>query len=116
MLLAALMITGAAVPVFAETITFDVTIPGDFLSRRALKADSEQKFYVSATSFNKPGALQCTSYNLSNSSIYSYMATIRPSKLSDNKIYRSTAPAGQYYYMSTWSATSGLHVTGRYTP
>lgn len=30
--------------------------------------------------------------------------------------YRSYAPSGQYYYMTTSASVSNLHVTGRYTP
>lgn len=44
---ACLCLTGSTVPVFADTVTFNITIPGDIISKRSVKADDEQKFYVS---------------------------------------------------------------------
>ena len=43
-LAASLCLVGSTVPVFAETVDFNVTVPGDILSKRAEKADSEQRF------------------------------------------------------------------------
>ena len=40
-LAASLCLVGSTVPVFAETVDFNVTVPGDILSKRAEKADSE---------------------------------------------------------------------------
>lgn len=54
-LVASLCLVGSTVPVFAETVDFDVTVPGDILSPRAAKFDSEQRFYVTGTLFNKTG-------------------------------------------------------------
>lgn len=82
----------------------------------AVKADSEQRFYVTGTSFNKTGTLNCRSINRNNSAIQSNTASISPSKLSGSASYRSYAPSGQYYYMTTSASVSNLHVTGRYTP
>ena len=48
--------------------------------------------------------------------IQSNTASISPSKLSGSASYRSYAPSGQYYYMTTSASVSNLHVTGRYTP
>ncbi|MDO4274812.1 MAG: hypothetical protein Q4D16_14180 [Eubacteriales bacterium] len=115
-LVASLCVAGCTVPVFAETVTFNITVPGDIISKRALKADSEQRFYVTGTSFSSAGTLYCTSINLNDSTIRSNTASISRSKPSSNASYRKYAPAGQYYYMSTSASVSGLHVTGRYTP
>ena len=115
-LAASLCLVGSTVPVFAETVDFNVTVPGDILSKRAEKADSEQRFYVTGTSFNKQGTLNCRSINRNNSAIQSNTASISPSKLSGSASYRSYAPSGQYYYMTTSASVSNLHVTGRYTP
>ena len=71
-----------------------LTVPGDILSKRAEKADSEQRFYVTGTSFNKTGTLNCRSINRNNSAIQSNTASISPSKLSGSASYRSYAPSG----------------------
>ena len=115
-MVAAMAVSSFTVPVFAETVDFNVTVPGDILSRRAVKADSEQRFYVTGTSFNKTGTLNCRSINRNNSAIQSNTASISPSKLSGSASYRSYAPSGQYYYMTTSASVPNLHVTGRYTP
>ena len=115
-LFASLCLVGSTVPVFAETVDFNITVPGDILSKRAIKADSEQRFYVTGTSFNKTGTLYCTSINRNNSAIRSNIASISPTKLSSSASYRSYAPSGQYYYMTTYASVSNIHVTGRYTP
>ena len=108
-LAASLCLVGSTVPVFAETVDFSVTVPGDILSRRAVKADSEQRFYVTGTSFNK-------TINRKNSAIQSGIASISPSHLSSSASYYRNAPSRQYYYMTTSASVSNLHVTGRYTP
>lgn len=115
-LIASLCLVGTTVPAFAQTVDFNITVPGDILSKRATKADSEQRFYVTGTSFNKTGTLNCTSINRNNSAIKSYVSGISPTHLSGGTLYRTYAPAGQYYYMTTTSSVSNLHVTGRYTP
>lgn len=115
-LVASLCLVGSTVPVFAQTVDFNITVPGDILSKRAVKADSEQMFYVTGTLFNKTGTLYCTSLNRSNTSIRSNLATISPTHLSAKASYRIYAPAGQYYYMTTSASVSNLHVTGKYTP
>lgn len=111
---ACLMATAA--PVLAETVNFDITVPGDILSKRAVKKDWEQKFYVTGTSFNKNGTLFCTSIKRSDSSVRSKEASISPGKLSANASYTKLASPGEYYYMTTYSFTNNLHVLGRYTP
>ena len=115
-LVASLCLVGSTVPVFAETVDFDITVPGDILSKRAEKADSEQRFYVTGTSFNRTGTLNCRSINRNNSAIQSSTASISPSHLSSSASYYRNAPSGQYYYMTTSASVSNLHVTGRYTP
>lgn len=115
-LTASLCMVGSTVPAMAQTVSFDITVPGDILSQRAEKADSEQRFYVTGNSFNKSGTLRCTSINRNNSAIRSNTANIRPDKLSGSASYQRTAPSGEYYYMTTSASVSNLHVTGRYTP
>ena len=115
-MVAAMAMSAFTVPVFAETVDFSVTVPADILSRRAVKADSEQRFYVTGTSFNKTGRLDCRSINRKNSAIQSGIASISPSHLSSSASYYRNAPSRQYYYMTTSASVSNLHVTGRYTP
>lgn len=112
-----LCLVGNTMPVFAQTVDFDVTVPGDILSKRALKADSEQYFYVTGTSFSSTiGELECISINRANSDIQSLPTKISQKKKSSKALYRRQAPANQYYYMTTDSDATGLHVIGRYTP
>ena len=115
-LVASLCLVGSTFPVFAETVDFDVTVPGDILSPRAAKFDSEQRFYVTGTLFNKTGRLDCRSINRTNSAIQSRIASISPSYLSSSALYYSNAPSGQTYYMTTSASVSYLRVKGRYTP
>ena len=115
-LTASLCMVGSTVPAMAQTVSFDITVPGDILSQRAKKADYEQRFYVTGNSFNQIGTLHCTSINRKFSSIKSNVASINPNKLSDKAFYLTDAPAEQYYYMTTSASVSNLHVTGRYTP
>lgn len=115
-LMTAVILSGLSVPAFAQTVNFDITVPGDILSKRATKADNEQKFYVTGTSFNKTGSLYCVSHRRDDSSVYSRTATIRPSKLSANATYYRWADSGVYYYMTTKASVNNLHVKGRYTP
>ena len=61
---ACLCLTGSTVPVFADTVTFNITIPGDIISKRSVKADDEQKFYVTGTKFSGSGKLYCKSSRL----------------------------------------------------
>ena len=61
---ACLCLTGSTVPVFADTVTFNITIPGDIISKRSVKADDEQKFYVTGTKFSSSGKLYCKSSRL----------------------------------------------------
>ena len=58
---ACLCLTGSTVPVFADAVTFNITIPGDIISKRSVKADDEQKFYVTGTKFSGSGKLYCKS-------------------------------------------------------
>mgnify|MGYP005760090877 FL=1 len=113
---AALCLAGTAVPTFAETVDFDVTYPGDIISPRAVKADGEQRFYVTATYFNLYNGLYCTSHLLQDPGLDSYQAVITPDAPSSSAEYRYFAPAGIPYFMQVDSALNGLRVQGRYTP
>ncbi|MDO4274813.1 MAG: hypothetical protein Q4D16_14185 [Eubacteriales bacterium] len=115
-LVASLCVAGCTVPVFAETVPFDITVPGVIVSKKALKSDSEQRFYVRGTSFSSAGTLYCTSINLNDSTIKSNTASISQSRLLDTASYRKYAPVGQYYHMTVMASVSNLRVTGKYAP
>lgn len=67
----ALCLTGSAMPVMADTVRFNVTVPGDPKSKRIPKSDDEQKFYVTGTYFSSYGTLSCRSYQLENQHVFS---------------------------------------------
>ena len=54
---ATMCVLGTAATASADTVSFNVTIPGDPYSYAVRKADTEQRFYVTGTSFNKSGTL-----------------------------------------------------------
>lgn len=114
-LAAALCLTGSAVFVSAQTVDFNITIPKDPISKRAVKADDEQKFYVTGTAFNKAGTLKCTSSRL-HSTVTSNVASISKDYPRANATYKSHAEPRYEYYMHCTASTSGLSVQGRYTP
>lgn len=106
-----------SISVYAQDIAFDITIPGDTISKRAQKADYEQKFYVTAVTMNKNGKFICESVQLNNKNNYSETVTLEKDKtMSGNGVYFWSAPAGYYYYLQSYSSVSNMHVIGRYTP
>lgn len=109
---------GIAMPVYADTIPFNITIPYDTLSPKTYKADSEQKFYVTGHTFDNPiGILQCYSLNYNNKNINSYETGISKNNPRGSAYYRTKAPFGQLYYMLTYSENAtNFTVTGNYTP
>lgn len=111
-----LCLVGTAVPVCAQTVDFDITVPGDIISKKATKADSEQRFYVTGTYFNKSGYLSCISYKYNHKAIKSNKVSISTGSRSNSGAYQSYAAPGLYYYMETTASVGGLHVRGRYTP
>lgn len=114
-LIVSLCLIGSAMPVMAETVPFDITVPGDIISKRSVKADSEQRFYVTGTSFNKGGYLYCVSSRM-HTTVTSNTATISSGNPASNATYKSYAAPRYDYFMTCSASTSGLHVLGRYTP
>lgn len=106
---------GSTLPASAETIQFNVTPPGDPYSYSVKKADSEQRFYVTGTNFNKSGILRCVS-GIAGQGSMSNTAYISSSSAASSAQYRIYAPSNKYYEMYTSSSTSSLNVRGRYTP
>ncbi len=115
-LMAGLCVAGNTVPVMADTVRFDVTVPGDPKTKRTVKADGEQKFYVTGTYFSTYASLSCRSYQLDNQHIFSKYAYISKNDPASNAKYEKWAASGVYYFMITNSSATGLNVEGRYTP
>lgn len=107
----------SSISVMADTVEFDITVPGDIISKKTPKGDTEQKFYVTGTFFSNSNTLMCVSIQKENTSIKSNTASISSSVVSANASYPQTAVSGTYYYMEarTYQNTN-LRVLGRYTP
>lgn len=112
---ATICVLGSAVTASADTVSFNVTIPGDQYSYTVKKADSEQKFYVTGTSFNKSGTLRCRSSKV-GTGIISNSAYISSNNRASSASYKTYAAPDCTYEMYATSSTSGLNVTGRFTP
>lgn len=112
---ACLCFAGSTVPVFADTVKFNITIPGDIISKRAVKADDEQKFYVTGTKFGASGILYCKSSRL-HTTTTSNTAAISKNTPSASAFYKSYAPPRYEYFMHCTASVGSLHVEGRYTP
>lgn len=118
--LASCALLATSIPVaFAGTVEFDITNPGDTLSKKVMKDASawENCFYVTPHYFSKTGTLNCLSVRYDDTSVYSYSIALMPSHLNTTKSarYRTTAIGDKYYYMSG-TATVNLNVSGNYTP
>ena len=118
--LASCALLATSIPVaFAGTVEFDITNPGDTLSKKAMKDASawENCFYVTPHYFSKTGTLNCLSVRYDDTSVYSYSIALMPSHLNTTKSarYRTTAIGDKYYYMSG-TATVNLNVSGNYKP
>ena len=113
-------VCGTTLPVFADRVHFDITVPGskpsDTVSKRTNKSDSEQNFYVTGTEFHKNGMLNCESIKVEDESVRSYVAGITPAAPSANKSYKKYAASNNLYYMAASSSVNDFHVCGRYTP
>lgn len=107
---------GTALSAYADTVHFSITVPGDVISKRTLKADSEQKFYVTGTEFHQSGDMSCVSAKVKDPSIRSKYAIISSKDPASSARYESYADYNEYYYMSASSTINGYHACGRYTP
>jgi len=110
----------------AGYVNFDVTVAAngnhpDPLSPRMQKEDSENRYYVTPTSFSNTGEIRGFSKTLDWSNT-SYPVSMRSNAVNvtvDNP-YLGNGPVGQWCCLSTYwgqsSVTNVLRVTGRYTP
>ena len=110
----------------AGYVNFDVTVAAngnhpDPLSPRMQKEDSENRYYVTPTSFSNTGEIRGFSKTLDWSNT-SYPVSMRSNAVNvtvDNP-YLGNGPVGQWCCPSTYwgqsSVTNVLRVTGRYTP
>lgn len=80
-----------------------------------MKADDEQKFYVTGTKFSGSGKLYCKSSRL-HATTTSNTATISKNTPSASASYTSYALPRYEYFMHCTASVGSLHVEGRYTP
>ncbi len=120
-----LCIIGTSVPVCAQTVGFNITVgktnSPDPISKRATKADNEQKTYITATGCAKgAGDVRACSRQLNNGRVFSGDVIISSNNIGRRQSaqYWAKAPKGVYYYMETiWgSGASTINLLGRYTP
>jgi uncharacterized Zn finger protein len=109
-------VCGTTLTAYADTVHFSITMPGDTVSKRTRKADNEQRFYVTGTSFHQNGTLNCESIKIDDDSVRSEVKGISPAHPKANGVYKKRAPYNKKYYMATSSSTKNLHVCGNYTP
>ena len=116
----------------AETSKFDVTVTKnkpypDPLSKRTIKGDYENRFYVTPTSFSNTGEIRGFSRTVDDYKGTSKEATSYACALKSNAVnvrcdnpYLGSAPKGLYCCLETYwgnsSVTNTLRVQGRYTP
>ena len=101
----------------AQTIIFNVTYPNDVYSYAAKKADSEQRFYVTGTSFSRSDIdLYCYSQQLQDGSVISNTVAINRYNPSKNAAYQKYAEPDLLYQLVTNASVVGFNVEGRYTP
>ena len=62
-------VCGTTLPVFAATIHFDITVPGDTISKREKKTNSTQSFKVEGTEFHQNAVLSCESIKLNDDNV-----------------------------------------------
>lgn len=116
MLGATMCIFGTAFTVGADTIEFNVTPPEDPYSYAVRKADWEQNFYVTGTSFSDSGSLFCFSQKTTDNDVCSYSMSITPNYRRNFAPYKRTAAPNELYELVTSASISGMNVRGRYTP
>lgn len=112
-----------SLPVCAETVNFNITVSDseriDPISKRAQKADSEQKYYVTVTGRSGTGTLRAHSERLDgrviSASVYITSASVGSKK---SESYYTTANANAYYFLNCyWESGKGeVNIQGRYTP
>ena len=109
-------VCGTTLPVFAGRIHFDITVPGDTVSKRETKNNSLQNFKVEGTEFHQNAVLSCESIKIGDDSVRTGVVGISPWDRVKTAKYNSTVKNGQVFYMATSAQVSGLHVCGYYTP
>lgn len=122
-----LCIMGTEVPAFAQTVNFNITVTKDKknqdpISKRAVKADKEQNFYVTATGFSATGSIRARSRRIAGGVVSNDVVLISGAvNTKKSAAYTSTATSGDNYYMEAEyltgpSSSNSLNVLGRYTP
>lgn len=112
-----------SIPAYAQTVDFNITVTEsarkDPISKRAMKADTEQQYYVTVTSGVGGGVLRAHSERIDaeviSASIYISRETTGQTLTAS---YYTKANAGAYYFLNAyWSHGYGdANIHGRYTP
>lgn len=115
-------VLGTTMTASADTVNFNVTLPGDPYSYAVKKSDSEQNFYVTTTSHYLSGFFFAQSQQIENGSVISNQIGqhfhIKADKVSRRSVgtYARHADAYKSYQLVTSSSRIGMNVKGRYTP
>ncbi|MEF2879376.1 MAG: hypothetical protein U0N90_13255 [Blautia sp.] len=123
------MIIGNTLSVYADTITFDVTVNAekfneDNYSRKVNKSGGaayENRFYVTPTSFPIRNIVNAYSRQENNINKTSYPCSLKPGKENitmSNPYVGDDAPANQIYRLHAYFGgdTGSARVLGRFTP
>lgn len=116
-------ICALSLPVCAQTVDFNITVSAssriDPISKRAKKADREQKYYVTVTGGTGTGVLRASSQRI-DGCVLSVPVRISANSVGVKKSesYYTTANPNSYYFLNCyWESGSGkVNLLGRYTP
>lgn len=122
------MIIGNTLSVYADTITFDVTVNAekfneDNYSRKVNKSGGaayENRFYVTPTSFPIRNIVNVYSRQENNLDLTSYPRSLKPGEenISVSNPYLGDAPAYEIYRLHAYfgGSSGSARVLGRFTP
>lgn len=111
----------AATSDYTFTVSSNAALNTDTISKRTMKADSEQAYYATATGFDGRGTIYVHSRKL-DETVSSTEVDLRSGSLNTTKkgTYNKYAAYNAYYYLKArfGASADGNHLTvvGRYTP
>lgn len=127
-ILMVMLILGSSFSVYADTITFNVTVNKDKVnednySRKVSKAGGtsyENRYYVTPTSFPIRDTVHVFSRQEDNVNCTSYPCSLVPGKenITLNNPYTGDAPSGKMYRLHAYfgGKSGSAQVLGRFTP
>lgn len=112
-----------SLPICAQTVNFNITVSDstriDPISKRAQKADSEQKYYVTVTQRSGTGTVRAHSERIDGGVLSdSVYITSASAGIKKSASYYTTANSNAYYFLNCyWESGKGeVNMLGRYTP